>query len=1402
MARPPRSSFDKNPLRLRLGALRRRLRMVVAVRGVGWLLTLLLLTVAGAGALDWAWHLPPLVRALILVGVLAGIGVVGMVYLLKPLLDRIDDLTLALRIEERYPSLNDSLASTIQFLEQAERAALLGETSNRNDSLAMRREAARRALQKAEGCDFNRVIDTRGFRAAGLSGLGAVAVVAILFFLFPASASTALKRLADPFGVHAWPSATILELEPHRQRIGRNEGFEIRGQVSGVIPKEVKIVYRLDDASPETHEYKIVKEEGKGHFLAQLRPGQMTRNFTFQVKANDAISEEFRVEVAPAPTFALLDGRATPQVQLFFPTYTDLAPRALPDGNGSIDAVAGTVVTLRAAANVPLQAAWLEYQPEPREVILAASFAPLGGANALTALTAGAVGLDIHGRHPARLSEDRKSFHLRFQPRVTGMYSIHIEDDTGLRSHRSYELRIRPDPAPTVTMERPSALKESLEVLPTARLPLRLMVEDPLFGIRSIWIEYRSRPDDPFRRMPLYTPEIVARDVMTAPLAWPAFGIQTARVKPIQYLIERPLLLSQIRHPDGASLREGDVVTLRGCADDYDNITVGKQPGMSSEVEIRIVSRPALDIALSREEERIQKELQEIRQMQFDATRKVTEIENRVSRTKKLSLDDQAELTRIEQAQQQIRDRLAAESQESVRSRVERLLETLKQNEVTRSATQERIEPVQRELERLAGEELRQIEEALTSTRRQAENPEDARSDARASALEQMAQRTERQARQLEQLAADKAREEADRERLTKESRDLRKQAERLRELARESRQDTKAQTPETEKRAQDRSKELERLAKEREELARQLEKNAARDNTGQERELLKQANEQKEAAHALREQAQAQLDQQKQDRGDLKASLTDARRRQEEVEKTLGDLLKNLESRSTTREVKNEARTLLEAQRRLNDEVEAMKKDNLGTDREKLTDEQKARLDNATTAQRKLGERMRELMEKMQRISEERKDIDPAAAQEMQEALEQARDGQIPARMKHAQEQLEQNQLGRASQEQKQALDELEKLVKKMEDRREAELDRAIKKMKEAEEKLDELARDQERLQKKVKEANKIEDPKKREEELQRLAREQKQLEEKTRQTAKELSRLQAQRASESLGQAAKQMEEAVRRLERGEPPVEQQEEALDRLDEAKEDVEKVRNNNEEELAREQLARVADVLKRLKERHDRLVSDLERLQKEVLEQKGWTRILAGSLSDLSVAEKGLAEEALSLAERELANAEVFARQLRRAIEAMKKSGDAFDEHVQRVKDEKANTEMPTEGQRFQKQAQRRLQMLVDALKMQEGQKLRPQGGANRGGGGGGGGGGSRGGAGDGIPPLAQLKLLRAMQEEVNEGTREFAKKHPDSAKLTEEEKKELEALQREQRAIADLIEEHTQPEKDEGEKK
>ena len=88
-----------------------------------------------------------------------------------------------------------------------------------------------------------------------------------------------------------------------------------------------------------------------------------------------------------------------------------------------------------------------------------------------------------------------------------------------------------------------------------------------------------------------------------------------------------------------------------------------------------------------------------------------------------------------------------------------------------------------------------------------------------------------------------------------------------------------------------------------------------------------------------------------------------------------------------------------------------------------------------------------------------------------------------------------------------------------------------------------------------------------------------------------------------------------------------------------------------------------------------------------------------------------------------------------------------------------------------------------------------------RGGQGGGqpGGGGQGGAENDGIPALAQYKLLRNLQAEVNQRTEEFGKQHPDPKKYTDKEKTELQGIRREQQEIASLLEELTQSAAPEG---
>ncbi len=342
MPSPKRPVLDGAMLWQRLASLRRRMRLVATVRGAGFLLTVLLATAAVAGLIDWRWHLPPLVRAVVLVGTLAGGIFVAYRYLFRPLSAPSDDLSLALRIEEAYPALNDALASTVQFLERGTRAD--------SSSAALEHEAVKRALANAAGCDFGKVVNKRGLLWAGMSGGVSTTLATTLILLAPALSLTSLLRLANPFGEHDWPKKTQLEIDPPRLRIGRNEAFEVKGRVRGVIPPQATIDFRFEGFPNLEHHCDIKTDEaGTGHLASHLEPGRVQRSFRFQVRANDAVSPEYHVEVLPPPSLVALDSKPSPQLQLYYPAYTGLpTPDQLSPGTGNIDAVASTAARLRA----------------------------------------------------------------------------------------------------------------------------------------------------------------------------------------------------------------------------------------------------------------------------------------------------------------------------------------------------------------------------------------------------------------------------------------------------------------------------------------------------------------------------------------------------------------------------------------------------------------------------------------------------------------------------------------------------------------------------------------------------------------------------------------------------------------------------------------------------------------------------------------------------------------------------------------------------------------------------------------------------------------------------------------------------------------------------------------------
>jgi hypothetical protein len=1285
-----------NPLQSRLAALRRRLRLFITFRGVCWLTATILCGAVIGGLLDWTVHLPSLVRALVLVVTVSGAIYAAIRYLVGPLAARADDLTLALKVEEHYPELNDALASTVQFLQQNKESEI-------HDSTSLRREAVQRAMRVAQGCDFNKVVNPRGTRAATavMAVAGAAAVTCVL--LAPLVSFTAVLRLFDPFGEHDWPRQTQIVLD-YPSLIGVGQPLVIRGELKGKIPDEA--VFEFEGHSPTVRNVPVKANEDKtGKLSVALDMTRQRTSLRFRVKANDATSPArerawHEVKVLPPPRLDLLDGKPSPQVELFFRPYTDLqSPLALSPGKGDIEAFAGTRVRLRAATDKPITQAWVEFRPSGAQVTTATVLAPLGATHPVHVWALSLGGRQVWDVVPGTIEPSGRVLTVDFLPWVQGDYALHIRDSQGLGNSSVYRLDVNPDPPPVVTLRQPSG---SQSVTSDAEISLALSVEDPFFGIRRAYLEYRLKDangnflDAGPRRLPLFDHEQMGwtlpplmSGLAGMPLSIPGPPL---RMRPKALEIERRWSLFKLAE-------EGQTLVLQACAEDFNDVPAFPQPGRSTVVELRIVPRSVIAAELADRQAQIQKDLVKLRDAQNDAHKKLLEVKQQWEGKARLSPEERQKLEQVVQAQKQIQNNLGAEKDEGLRLKLEEVQQILKDNKMPSSGDKDRINAIRNEVDRLSENHVPKILEELKNS--------PPKKDAVKSPADPAAKRFE--------------------------------------------------------------------------------------------------------------------------------GHLAKATEHQAEVSKSLDDLLKYLDPWSSTHDVKAEAKAILKEQKDLLNDTKQL------AQKEMPPEEEKAALGAKAALQRRLAERTQRLLDKTLKLADEREEKDPDSAKTLRDAADFPEKNEfLPGEMREAEKFIREKQLNRAVNEQTNSVKSLEEMVKALDEKREEDLDRLVKKQKQLQKELKQLTDDMERLQKKSRDAAKIADPKERQRQLKKLAEKQKELQEEAQKKVRELARLQAGDAAKSLEEAGEKMARAARELDRGESPEEEQKEALERLDDAREELEQTRKDTEEELAREQLEKIVDHLKGLKERQDALTQDVAALHRRLLREGQWDKGLKTSLSQYQNAQDGLGQETAEL-RKKLEKAPVFAHILQRTADAMdqaaqvmksrhKEAKEEYEEQLKawkkthpvqeqpvlpsqfkKQKRDQSTSQLPQsfplneqgqarekryeeKTQKLQKDASNRLARLIDAMKNDKGglvQRQKPKEGEENGGGkkdGDGQNAGGRRGDGDGIPQLAELKALRAEQADVNDRTKEFAQQHPDLNNLADDARVELQALQTDQQRVHELF--------------
>ncbi|MGE0609953.1 MAG: hypothetical protein AB7O62_22880, partial [Pirellulales bacterium] len=444
-----------HPLEQRLAAMRGRVHRLLTLHGASWTLAVLLSTALALGLADYLIRYQD--RGLRLIATLALLlaGLWSAWRFLRPVLSaRFRDLDLAMRIERRFPGLNDRLASTVQFLREPEHSPEAG-------SVALRRAVVMQTNAEVERLDLSSVIDSRLARRAALAAIAVAAVALGLLAADPASARIAAVRLANPFGGTQWPQRNHLRIEEPVTRLAVGDTFEItvvddRGEK--FLPDEVQLHLRYSSQEGwESAAEEVLRLDRVGDVFVFSKPS-VRRSFSYRATGGDDQSMvPTKLVVVEPPNLESLSLTVQPPAYTGWPdeVFLDKMLRAL---EGSRVAVSGQTTKKIASARLQIDEA------EPLD---------------------------------ADIAEDGFGFSLPirdgdgdFVVTQTGTYRVLLEDAempgvVGGKEAR-YEIRSVSDMPPTLAIEQPAA---NGYVTADADVPLKIAAKDDL-AIRDVSLVY------------------------------------------------------------------------------------------------------------------------------------------------------------------------------------------------------------------------------------------------------------------------------------------------------------------------------------------------------------------------------------------------------------------------------------------------------------------------------------------------------------------------------------------------------------------------------------------------------------------------------------------------------------------------------------------------------------------------------------------------------------------------------------------------------------------------------------------------------------------------------------------------------------------------------------------------
>ena len=467
----------------KLHALRRSISAWVFVRGVALLLVVFVVLLALSLWLDWAWMLDKAQRIICIVIALGGLAWLTYRRLLKPLSSRLDEDTLALRVENKHAEMREGLINALQFSRVKDPESLGMSPQMVQATITAGNEAAERT-------DFRDVLDRKAYnRNLLIAGLMLAALIAGAVGVLTSSTMSIWFNRIFLLGDARYPRNTQFDLvEGKELLLPRGDDWEAMVKVSGEVPGSVYIDYRPKAGAAVTQ---LMARQGdnteaakEANFSATFK--NIIDEFQFRVRGGDNRTDWISVRLVDRPSIEMFD------LTLEHPQYTAREPQVVwairpavvasardknapaaegKSGTSSISPLKGSTIRFTAQTNKPLTRARLKWDKGEMPLVLETAQTKDENGNAKTTT-----------KFTAAITADQLT---------SATYAIDLVDTQGLESKRPtrFIVRLRADKDPVVKAQ---LLGISSMIVPDARIPIESVFRDD-YAVTAASLNYQFR---------------------------------------------------------------------------------------------------------------------------------------------------------------------------------------------------------------------------------------------------------------------------------------------------------------------------------------------------------------------------------------------------------------------------------------------------------------------------------------------------------------------------------------------------------------------------------------------------------------------------------------------------------------------------------------------------------------------------------------------------------------------------------------------------------------------------------------------------------------------------------------------------------------------------------------------